>query len=74
MGKTKGQPGIKQSYHIRAASPGLAMLSAVGSDGGDGGQSVVKPGTILPGYGKIVKIEQQGVTWVVHAENGDIRQ
>ena len=61
----------KRSYRIQAASPGLAMLSAI--DGGPDDRPVeVVPGTDLPGYGKVRSIEQHGQAWVVKADRGSI--
>ena len=61
----------KRNYRIQAASPGLAMLSAI--DGGPDDRPVeVVPGTDLPGYGKVRSIEQHGQAWVVKADRGSI--
>jgi hypothetical protein len=61
----------KHSYRIQAASPGLAMLSAI--DGAPGDRPVeVAIGTDLPGYGKVRSIEQHGQAWVVKADRGEI--
>jgi hypothetical protein len=61
----------KHNYRIQAASPGLAMLSAI--DGGPDDRSVeVAIGTDLPGYGKVRSIEQHGQAWVVKADRGSI--
>jgi hypothetical protein len=61
----------KRNYRIQAASPGLAMLSAI--DGGVDDRPVeVVPGTDLPGYGKVRSIEQHGQAWVVKADRGEI--
>jgi hypothetical protein len=61
----------KRSYRIQAASPGLAMLSAI--DGGPDDRPVeVAIGTDLPGYGKVRSIEQHGQAWVVKADRGSI--
>jgi hypothetical protein len=61
----------KRSYRIQAASPGLAMLSAV--DGSPDDRPVeVAIGTVLPGYGKVLSIEQHGQAWVVKADRGSI--
>jgi hypothetical protein len=62
----------KRSYRIQAASPGLAMLSAI--DGGPDDRPVeVAIGTELPGYGKVRSIEQHGEVWVVKADRGSIQ-
>ena len=61
----------KRNYRIQAASPGLAMLSAI--DGGPNDRPLeVAPGTDLPGYGKVLSIEQHGQAWVVKADRGSI--
>jgi hypothetical protein len=61
----------KRSYRIQAASPGLAMLSAI--DGGaDDRPLEVAIGKDLPGYGKVRSIEQHGQAWVVKADRGSI--
>jgi hypothetical protein len=61
----------KRNYRIQAASPGLAMLSAI--DGGPDDRPIeVAIGTDLPGYGKVRSIEQHGQTWVVKADRGSI--
>jgi hypothetical protein len=62
---------VKRTYRIQAASPGLAMLAAV--DGSPDDRPVeVAIGTELPGYGKVVSIEQHGQAWVVKAVRGSI--
>src|SRR3984957_1847459 len=61
----------KRNFRIQAASPGLAMLSAI--DGGPDDRPLeVAPGTDLPGYGKVLSIEQHGQAWVVKADRGSI--
>jgi hypothetical protein len=62
---------VKHNYRIQAASPGLAMLTAV--DGSPDDRPVeVAIGTELPGYGKVLSIEQHGEAWVVKADRGSI--
>jgi hypothetical protein len=62
---------VKHSYRIQAASPGLAMLTAV--DGSPDDRPVeVAIGTELPGYGRVLSIEQHGQAWVVKADRGSI--
>ena len=62
---------VKRNYRIQAASPGLAMLTAV--DGSPDDRPVeVAIGTELPGYGKVLSIEQHGEAWVVKADRGSI--
>jgi hypothetical protein len=61
----------KRNYRIQAASPGLAMLSAI--DGGPDDRPLeVAIGTDLPGYGKVRSIEQHGQAWIVKADRGSI--
>jgi hypothetical protein len=61
----------KHNYRIQAASPGLAMLSAI--DGGADARPVeIAIGRDLPGYGKVRSIEQHGQAWVVKADRGSI--
>ena len=61
----------KRNYRIQAASPGLAMLSAI--DGSPADRPVEAAiGTDLPGYGKVRSIEQHGQAWVVKADRGSI--
>jgi hypothetical protein len=62
----------KHNYRIQAASPGLAMLSRV--DGSPDDRPVeVAIGTQIPGYGKVLSIEQHGEAWVVKADRGSIQ-
>jgi hypothetical protein len=62
---------VKHNYRIQAASPGLAMLTAV--DGSPDDRPVeVAIGTELPGYGRVLSIEQHGQAWVVKADHGSI--
>jgi hypothetical protein len=61
----------KHNYRIQAASPGLAMLSAI--DGGADTRPVeIAIGTDLPGYGKVRSIEQHGQAWIVKTDRGEI--
>lgn len=60
-------------YHVQAASPGLAMLAQVDRGGGDGAQLQVQVGDTIPGYGRVLSVEQQGTNWVVRTEHGTIR-
>ena len=55
------------SYHIEAASPGLAMLSR------NGQASEVSIGSAVPGVGRVVSIYQIGTGWVVRTTHGLIR-
>ncbi len=56
-------------YRVQAASPGLAMLA----DEGSGAQVAIAPGDILPGYGKVTAIMQDGTRWQVSTEHGSFR-
>lgn len=60
---------VAAKYHVQAASPGLAMLSVVG---GDGSPLEVQVGDIIPGYGKVLGVVQQGDSWVVQTQSGNI--
>jgi hypothetical protein len=62
-------PAVAAQYHVQAASPGLAMLSVVG---GDGSPLEVQVGDIIPGYGKVLGVVQQGDSWVVQTQSGNI--
>ncbi len=62
---------VRRKYRIQAASPGLAMLAAV--DGSPDDRPIeVAIGTELPGYGKVMSIQQHGEAWVVKADHGSI--
>lgn len=65
--------GVRRRYRVQAASPGLAMLSEVDRTGETGSQLQVAVGDDVPGYGKITAIAQQGSSWVVRAERGNIQ-
>ncbi|OYV50776.1 MAG: hypothetical protein B7Z77_05195 [Acidocella sp. 20-58-15] len=62
-------PAVTVQYHVQAASPGLAMLSAVG---GNGAPLEVQAGDIIPGYGKVLGVVQQGDSWIVQTQSGNI--
>jgi hypothetical protein len=62
-------PTVAAQYHVQAASPGLAMLSVVG---GDGSPLEVQVGDIIPGYGKVLAVVQQGDSWIVQTQSGNI--
>jgi hypothetical protein len=62
---------VKRTYRIQAASPGLAMLAAIDASPDDRPVEVAI-GMELPGYGKVVSIEQHGEAWVVKADRGSI--
>lgn len=61
--------GERRSYRVQAASPSLAMLGTGGNDA----PIEVAPGSVLPGWGRVVKIEQRGQAWVVVAAGGVIQ-
>lgn len=63
-------PAATVQYHVQAASPGLAMLSVVG---GDGSPLEVQVGDTIPGYGKVLGVVQQGDSWVVQTQSGNIQ-
>ncbi len=60
-------------YRVRAASPGLAMLAAIDQTGDDRKPLQVGVGGQVPGYGRVTKIAQRGLAWVVETEKGEIR-
>ncbi len=66
-------PAGARRYKVQAASPGLAMLSELDRSGGEGSQTQVRVGDTLPGYGRVIAIQQQGVAWTVKAEHGAIQ-
>ena len=57
-------------YRVTAASPGLAMLAQVDRSGGDGAQIQVALGDQVPGYGRVIGIQQHGSLWVVQTDKG----
>ena len=57
-------------YQVQAASPGLAMLSVVG---GNGSPLEVQAGDYISGYGKVLAVVQQGDSWVVQTQSGNIQ-
>ena len=57
-------------YQVQAASPGLAMLSVVG---GNGPPLEVQAGDYISGYGKVLAVVQQGDSWVVQTQSGNIQ-
>ena len=59
----------KRAYRIQAASPSLAMLGA----GANERPLEVSPGSDIPGWGRVQKIEQRGQSWVVQTSGGDIK-
>jgi hypothetical protein len=62
-------PAAPVQYQVQAASPGLAMLAVVG---GNGVPLEVQTGDTIPGYGKVLAVIQQGDSWVVQTQSGNI--
>jgi len=62
-------PAVVAQYHVQAASPGLAMLSVVG---GSGAPLEVQTGDIIPGWGRVLAVVQQGDSWIVQTSSGNI--
>lgn len=65
--------GGPRRYKVQAASPHLAMLSELDRSGGEGSQLQVGVGDRVPGYGRVVAIQQQGVAWIVKTDRGAIQ-
>jgi len=65
-------PGVFH-YRVRAASPNLAMLMTVEETGDNSKPVQVAVGDEVPGYGKVKRIAQHGVAWVVETEKGEIQ-
>lgn len=57
-------------YRVTAASPGLAMLSLLDRSGGEGSQLQVAIGDAVPGYGRVIAIQQRGSSWIVQTDKG----
>jgi hypothetical protein len=57
-------------YQVQAASPGLAMLAPID---GSGSPLEVQTGDIIPGYGRVLGVVQQGDAWVVQTQSGNIQ-
>ena len=75
-GAPKGEPVNPEDvlhYRVRAASPGLAMLAAVDETGDEGKPVEVAVGGQVPGYGRVRRIAQRGLSWIVETEKGEIR-
>ena len=68
-----GLSGTPRRYKVQAASPSLAMLSELDRSGGEGSQLQVGVGDPVPGYGRIIAIQQQGMAWVVRTDRGTIQ-
>jgi hypothetical protein len=69
-GSTAKKAGAHQ-YHVEAAAPGLAMLREATPAGVRHHQLEV--GDDVPGFGRVLKITQEGAAWVVVTEKGTIR-
>jgi hypothetical protein len=65
-------PAAAKRYRVQAASPGMAMLTEVERGGGDGAQLEVTVGDTIPGWGKVLSVEQRGTSWVVSTQHGVI--
>jgi hypothetical protein len=65
-----GGPVTTVQYQVQAASPGLAMLAPIG---GSGSPLEVQTGDIIPGYGRVLGVVQQGDAWVVQTQSGNIQ-
>jgi hypothetical protein len=65
-------PTAAKRYRVQAASPGMAMLTEVERGGGDGAQLEVTVGDTIPGWGKVLSVEQRGTSWVVSTQHGVI--
>ena len=66
--------GPAPSYVIRAASTGMAALTIDNTPPGQPNKVEVFVGDDLPGYGKVIKIEQKGTAWQLVAERGVVGQ
>ena len=66
------KPAWIHHYRIVAASPQLAMIEDSAAPSGQARQFEVGVGTIIPGYGAVLTISQQGATWVLHTAHGDL--
>ncbi|MBS1075788.1 hypothetical protein JK176_12950 [Gluconobacter sp. Dm-73] len=66
------KPAWVHHYRIVAASPQLAMIEDSAAPSGQDRQFEVGVGTVIPGYGAVLTISQQGATWVLHTAHGDL--
>jgi len=66
------KPAWVHHYRIVAASPQLAMIEDSAAPSGQDRQFEVGVGTLIPGYGAVLTISQQGATWVLHTAHGDL--
>ncbi|TCW23274.1 hypothetical protein EDC20_1261 [Gluconobacter oxydans] len=66
------KPAWVHHYRIVAASPQLAMIEDSAAPSGQARQFEVGVGTVIPGYGAVLTISQQGATWVLHTAHGDL--
>ena len=60
-------------YKLQAASPGLALLAELDHGGAEGAGLQVQVGDLVPGYGRVTSIQQQGASWVVSTDRGAIQ-
>jgi hypothetical protein len=66
--------GPAPQYRISAASTGMAALVVVNAAPGQTDKVEVFVGDVLPGYGKVLRIEQKGTAWQLIAEQGSVGQ
>ncbi|ACB97394.1 hypothetical protein [Beijerinckia indica] len=59
-------------YRVQAASPNLAMLTALDRSGEADGQIQVAIGDVIPNYGRVKQIAQKGTSWVIETDQGTI--
>ncbi|WP_084705282.1 hypothetical protein [Beijerinckia mobilis] len=60
-------------YRVQAASPNLAMLTALDRSGETDGQIQVAIGDVIPNYGRVKQIAQRGTSWVIETDQGTIQ-
>jgi len=60
-------------YRVQAASPNLAMLTALDRSGEADGQIQVAIGDVIPNYGRVKQIAQKGTSWVIETDQGTIQ-
>ena len=62
-----------KDFRVQGASPGLAVLNAVGAAPGEAPVLYVALGDQVPGIGRIKSIYQRGTSWVVQTDAGLIQ-
>lgn len=60
-------PVSPTAYRIQGASPGMAIVYR------DGTPYQVSVGSIVPGVGRVISIDQDGSSWIVRTDHGVIR-